>query len=232
VAQETVLIVEDEENIQIAVKYNLQKEGYRVETAADGESGLELARSISPQLVILDVMLPGMNGLEVCRSIRRDATVPILMLTARGEEIDRVLGLEIGADDYLVKPFGMRELIARVKALIRRSTVAAASPSQPAARVLRSGDLEINVDSHVAMLRGKTLELKPKEFELLTLLVENKGRVFTREQVLDRLWGIDFIGDIRTVDVHIRWLREKIETDDAKPERIITVRGVGYRFEG
>ncbi|MBI2917548.1 MAG: response regulator transcription factor [Chloroflexi bacterium] len=228
----TILVVEDEDNLLQALKYNLEKEGYSVLAAGDGESGLQLATEAKPNLVILDIMLPKLDGLEVCRLLRRESVVPILMLTARAEEIDRVVGLEVGADDYVTKPFSMRELRARVKALLRRSRLAPEAITAPAGQVLRAGDLEVNLVGHTASLGGGALELKPREFDLLALLVDNKGRAFTRDQIIARIWGDDFMGDTRTVDVHIRWLREKIETDPGSPKRIITIRGLGYRFEG
>ncbi len=225
----SVLVVEDEENLLEALKYNLEREGYTVLTAEDGAAGLEAARSASPDLVVLDVMLPEMDGLEVCRILRREKDMPILMLTAKGEEIDRVVGLELGADDYVSKPFSMRELMARVRAMLRRSRHSSVgSPKQP----LRSGSLEVDVEAHQASLNGQELKLKPREFELLTLFMRNRGRAYTRDEILSQLWGRDYIGDTRTVDVHVRWLREKIEADPASPARIITIRGHGYRFEG
>jgi two-component system OmpR family response regulator len=226
-----VLVVEDEENLLEVLKYNLEREGYNVLTAVDGEQGLEVARTSRPDMVVLDIMLPKLDGLEVCRILRRESNVPILMLTAKGEEIDRVLGLELGADDYVTKPFSIRELMARVKAMLRRSRMASEiSPAPP--KVLRSGDLEVDRTGHSVHLGGLSIDLKPREFELLALLVENRGRVLTRSQILDRLWGYDYVGDERTVDVHIRWLRNRIEKEPSRPERIVTVRGVGYRFEG
>ncbi len=229
----TVLVVEDEENLLEALRYNLEREGYAVNTAIDGEQALLSARDSAPDLVILDVMLPQLDGFEICRILRRRSDVPILMLTARGEEIDRVVGLELGADDYVTKPFSIRELMARVRNLLRRSHRApsAADDASPA-DILRSGDLEIDSVSHIVRLNGELLELKPREFDLLALLAKNKARAFTRDQILERLWGHDYYGDSRTVDVHIRWLREKIEPQPSKPVRIVTIRGVGYRFDG
>lgn len=229
----TVLVVEDEENLLEALRYNLEREGYAVNTAIDGEQALLSARDSTPDLVILDVMLPQLDGFEICRILRRRSDVPILMLTARGEEIDRVVGLELGADDYVTKPFSVRELMARVRNLLRRSHRApsAADDASPA-DILRSGDLEVDSVSHIVRLNGDLLELKPREFDLLALLAKNKARAFTRDQILERLWGHDYYGDSRTVDVHIRWLREKIEPQPSKPVRIVTIRGVGYRFDG
>lgn len=230
----TVLVAEDEENLLEALRYNLEREGYDVRTAVDGEQALLTARSASPDLVILDVMLPRMDGFEVCRILRREGDVPILMLTARSEEIDRVVGLELGADDYVTKPFSIRELMARVRNMLRRSQRAAAAATSDSTgnEIIRSGDLEIDITSHMAKRDGAPLELKPREFDLLALLARNKARAFTREQILERLWGHDYYGDNRTVDVHVRWLREKIEPTPSKPVRIVTIRGVGYRFDG
>ena len=227
-----VLVVEDEANLLVALEYNLKSEGYNVFTAEDGETGLALARQEKPDLVILDVMLPNLDGFEVCRILRRESDVRILMLTARGEEIDRVVGLELGADDYVTKPFSNRELMARVRNMIRRSDSDDDSSASSDTETLASGDLVVDLTGHTVKLQDKPLDVKPREFSLLALLVANKGRAFTRDQILERLWGHDYIGDTRTVDVHIRWLREKIEPDPASPQRITTIRGVGYRFDG
>ena len=230
----TVLVIEDEENLLEAVRYNLNADGYAVRALRDGAKGLEAAREIEPDLILLDLMLPTIDGYEVCRAIRTESDVPILMLTARSEEIDRVVGLELGADDYVTKPFSMRELMARVRALLRRprSEGLSAGPGQRTNEILRCGDLEIDVTAHVARCDGETLPLKPREYDLLALFARNRGYAMTRSMMLDRLWAHDYIGDERTVDVHVRWLREKIEKDPSKPKRIITVRGVGYRFDG
>jgi DNA-binding response OmpR family regulator len=230
---QSVLVIEDEENLVEALRFNLEREGYQVHTAQDGEQGLDAARQVSPDLIILDIMLPALDGLEICRILRRESDVPILILTAKGEEIDRVVGLELGADDYVTKPFSMRELLARARGMLRRSRVASEASSGPRLRqLLKVGDLEIDLDSHVARLKGEPLNLKPREFDLLALLVANKGRAFTRDQILERVWGHDYVGESRTVDVHIRWLREKIQSYPNSPQRIITIRGVGYRLEG
>lgn len=235
-ADTCVLVIEDEENLVEVLRYNLEREGYRVLSAHDGAQGLETARRDRPDLVILDVMLPSMDGLEICRILRRESPVPILMLTARGEEIDRVVGLELGADDYLTKPFSLRELMARVRGMLRRSRAgsdADALDSLPAQQHwIKVGDLEIDLLRHEATLKGKPLSLKPREFDLLSLLASHRGRAFTREQILERVWGHDFYGETRTVDVHIRWIREKIQSYPDCPQRIITIRGVGYRLEG
>ena len=222
----TVLLVDDEPTLVATVKYNLERDGFQVLTAGDGETAMNLARARRPDLVILDLMLPVMDGLEVCRLLRRESKLPILMLTAKAEEVDKVVGLEIGADDYLTKPFGMRELVARVRALLRRTE------STPEVESLVSGDLMIDLRRRQAFRDGDALELKPKELELLIFLMRNRGRAFTREQLLRDVWGYDFFGDSRTVDVHMRWLRQKIEVEPAKPVRLVTVRGTGYRFEG
>ena len=225
----SVLVVEDEENLLAALRYNLEHDGHSVLTASDGAKGLETARAASPDLIILDVMLPGLDGLEICRILRRESDAPILMLTAKGEEIDRVVGLELGADDYVAKPFSMRELMARVRALMRRPRSRTAGPR---GETLQAGPLMLDTEAHSARLGGDELHLKPREFDLLALFMRNPGRAFTRDQILERLWGHDYIGDVRTVDVHVRWLREKIEAEPSAPARIITIRGVGYRFEG
>ncbi len=226
-----ILIVEDDPNLLETLKYNLRKESYDVVTAVDGTQALEIARGEKPDLIVLDVMLPKMSGLEVCRILRKDMTVPILMLTAKSEEIDRIVGLEIGADDYMAKPFSMRELLARVRAMLRRAMMAPVREANEAASV-KTGNLEIDIAGHRAFLGGSALVLSPKEFDLLALLARNKGLVFSRDQLLEKVWGYDYGGDTRTVDVHIRWLRQKIETDPANPTRLITVRGTGYKLEG
>jgi DNA-binding response OmpR family regulator len=223
-----ILVVDDEPTLVATLKYNLEREKYEVVTATEGGSAIEIARSSRPDLVLLDLMLPGMDGIEVCRVLRKDTDVPILMLTAKGTEIDKVVGLEVGADDYLTKPFGMRELIARVKALLRRST----TTDRRDGDVFTSGDLQADMGRRQAYKNGQPLTMKPKELELLAFLLRNKGRAFTREQLLSQIWGYDFAGDSRTVDVHVRWLRQKIEEEPDKPGRLVTVRGTGYRFEG
>ena len=226
-----ILVVEDDVNLLSALKYNFQKEGYDVTTAVDGADAIETARSEKPELIILDVMLPKLSGFEVCRILRRETTVPILMLTAKTEEVDKIVGLEIGADDYMTKPFSMRELLARVRAMLRRADM---SKPQPAGEQesLKVRDLEIDIGRHRAFSRGSPLDLTPKEYDLLVFLARNKGLVFSREQLLDKVWGYDYAGDTRTVDVHIRWLRQRIETDPAHPRNLLTVRGAGYKLEG
>jgi len=228
-----ILVVEDDLNLLSALKYNLQKEGYDVTTAADGAEAIETARMEKPDLVILDVMLPRMSGFEVCRILRKEMTVPILMLTAKAEETDKIVGLEIGADDYVTKPFSMRELLARVGAMLRRAKMTELPPTdEKTLLMMKVNDLEMDLARHRASLKGATLELTPKEFDLLAFLARNRGFVFNREQLLERVWGYDFAGDTRTVDVHIRWLRQKIENDPQKPKHLITVRGTGYKLEG
>jgi DNA-binding response OmpR family regulator len=222
----TVLVVDDEPTLVATLKYNLEREGYRVVSAADGEKAITLARTERPDLMILDLMLPVVDGLEVCRILRREMSLPILMLTARVGEVDKVVGLEIGADDYVTKPFSTRELLARIRALLRRTT----TPADEEALV--SGDLRIDLKRREVTRNDRPVELKPKEMELLIYFMRNKGRAFTREQLLREVWGYDFYGDSRTVDVHVSWLRQKIEEQPSKPVRILTVRGVGYRFEG
>ncbi len=236
---EAILVVEDEISLQETLAYNLKKQGYVVHTAATGGQALTSAREIKPDLILLDIMLPEMDGFEVCRTLRQEMNTPILMLTARDDEIDRVVGLEVGADDYLTKPFSMRELLARVKAMLRRVRLikedASARSAQESLLTNDSmvfGNLEINPVRREILLNGKPLAVKPKEYELLQYLSLHRGKVLTREIILEKVWGWDFIGDSRTVDVHIRWLREKIEKDPALPIRIVTVRGAGYRFEG
>jgi len=235
----SILIIEDETNIQKAIEYNLVRAGYKVYVASDGEEGLNVFNERKPNLLILDLMLPELDGLEVCKIIRSSSNVPILMLTAKGEEIDRVVGLEIGADDYLVKPFGMHELLARVKAILRRVNLESENSVSIRSRnlektsdVLISGNLVLDAQRHRSSLDQVELDLKPREFQLLFLFMSNVGLVLTRNKILDELWGQEFIGDLRSVDVHVRWLRVKLEDDSSNPKRLVTIRGVGYRFEG
>ena len=232
-----ILVVEDELSLQETLAYSLKKEGYTVETVGDGRSALEAARRLKPDLIVLDIMLPEMDGFEVARILRKEMSTAILMLTARDDEIDRVVGLEVGADDYLTKPFSMRELLARVKAQLRRARLlreelGKTAASTPAHETLTFDNLVINLTRHEALLNGAPLQVKPKEYELLLFFAEHRRQMLSREFILERVWGWDFIGDSRTVDVHVRWLRQKIEADPSNPERIITVRGGGYRFEG
>jgi DNA-binding response OmpR family regulator len=232
---EKILVVEDDPTLQETLTYNLKRQGYQVETAGDGHTAVELADQTQPDLVILDVMLPVLDGFEVCRLIRKKSNVPVLMLTARDDEFDRVLGLEIGADDYLTKPFSMREFLARVKAQLRRARLDREDGELQDSSIpdrVEFSNLVIDLSRHEAILEGKTLSLKPKEFDLLLYFAQHHGQALSREQLMDRVWGWDFTGGSRTVDVHVRWLREKIEIDPADPKRIVTVRGAGYRFEG
>ena len=223
-----ILIVEDDPNILEALKYNLGKEGYDTLMAVDGVQALDMARANKLDLIILDIMLPEMSGFEVCRILRKEMAVPIIMLTARDDEIDKVTGLDLGADDYMTKPFSIRELMARIRALIRRMEIQTVIPETPR----KFGDIEIDILHHAIKRAGVALNLSPKEFDLLAFLTANKGLVFSRDQLLEKVWGYDYSGDTRTVDVHIRWLREKIEDNSEEPKRLITVRGVGYKFEG
>jgi DNA-binding response OmpR family regulator len=221
----SILIVEDDETLRETIALNLRSEGYEVFMAGDGEAGLEQAREYAPDLVILDVMLPELDGLTVCRVLRKESQVPIILLTARGMETDKIIGLESGADDYIVKPFSLGEFLARVRAALRRG-----AGSETAAEV-RLGELRLDLIARRVYRGQEELQLAPREFELLAILMRNSGAVLSRETLLTRVWGADFIGDSRTVDVHIRWLREKIEPDPSRPEYIQTVRGMGYRFE-
>jgi DNA-binding response OmpR family regulator len=231
-----ILIIEDDNSLREALTYNLVRQDYEVEAVGDGALGVEAARRKKPDLVLLDVMLPGLDGFEVCRILRMEMTTPILILTAREDEIDRVVGLEIGADDYITKPFSMRELMARVKAHLRREwinkDVSEAPKEETAEKPVEFGNLTINWVRHEVLIDGKPLALKPKEYELLLFLSQNRGRALTRDYLLEQVWGWDYVGNTRTVDVHVRWLREKIEIDASNPTRITTLRGAGYRFEG
>ena len=224
---EKILIVDDEKPIVDSIKYTLYKEGYDVVVSYDGEDALEKVRKENPDLIILDIMLPKLSGLEVCRIIRRTSNVPIIMLTARGEDMDRVVGLELGADDYVSKPFSMRELVARIKAVLRRAKMSVSTEAKTKEK-LEFDDVLIDVKGRIVLKRGIPVDLSPKEFDLLVTLAENEGRVMSREYLLNHIWGDDFYGDDRTVDVHIRWLREKLEDDPSNLEHIQTVRGIGY----
>jgi len=232
---ERILVVEDDPTLQETLAYNLTRQGYLVDTAGDGQTAIESARGNSPDLVVLDIMLPILDGFEVCRILRQESNISILMLTARDDEIDRVIGLEMGADDYLTKPFSMREFLARVKAQLRRVRLDREQIGLESNRdreILQFGNLILDMTRREVRIDETPTSLKPKEFELLLFLAKHRGQVLTRELILERVWGWDFSGGSRTVDVHIRWLREKIEPDPAQPVRIITVRGAGYRFEG
>jgi len=242
----TVLLVDDEPALRDAVGYSLRREGYAVEVAEDGHRAIAAARAIQPDLIVLDVMLPGMDGLQVCRTIRGESTVPILLLSAKGEEVDRVVGLELGADDYLAKPFAMRELLARVRAMLRRSRMVSLGapdgvPTSPGPvlgrssdgatdRAVVAGDIVIDQARRIATQAGAPMTLKPKEFDLLFYLARHPGIVLSRDALLRQVWGYDYPIDTRTVDVHVRWLRQKIEVDPSQPRRVETVRGYGYRF--
>lgn len=234
---EKILVVDDEVSLQETLAYNLTKQGYEVETVGDGPAALEAARRLKPDLILLDIMLPGMDGFEVCRILRNEMSTPVLMLTARDDEIDRVVGLEVGADDYLTKPFSMRELIARVKAMLRRVRIIreefSATQIEMADKTIYDfGDLRIDTGRREVRRDSQIVNTKPKEYELLFYLAKHKNQVLSRDQILESVWGWDYVGDSRTVDVHVRWLREKLEKDPGNPRRIITVRGAGYRFEG
>jgi DNA-binding response OmpR family regulator len=236
-----ILIVEDEPALVETLEYTLSRQGYRVTIAQDGFSALTLARQDHPDLILLDVMLPGLDGFEICRILRQEMNVPILILTARDDEVDKIVGLEVGADDYLTKPFSMRELLARIKAHLRRvrlireemgSEEAPPAETVTSPRKLVFDNLVLDPARHEVLLNGEVLHLKPKEYELLGFLAQNRRIVLGRDLILERVWGWDYSGGSRTVDVHVRWLREKIEVDPADPQRIVTVRGTGYRFEG
>lgn len=233
---EKILVVEDELTLVETLEYNLSHQDYEVFTAMDGREALAIAREEQPDLIVLDLMLPGIDGVEVCRVLRQEMSVPILMLTARDEEVDKVVGLEVGADDYMTKPFSMRELMARVKALLRRERLIREELSAEAQvideQTLTFGDLTIDMSRREVKRAGETLHLKPREYELLVFLARHRGMVLSRDLILERVWGWDYDGGSRTVDVHVHWLREKIEPDPKNPTRIVTVRGVGYRFEG
>jgi DNA-binding response OmpR family regulator len=223
----TILLVEDDDTLRKTLAYNLSKEQYTVVQTGDGAEALQLARDKTPDLIVLDVMLPTLDGLSVCRIIRNESDVPIMMLTARGSEVDRIVGLEIGADDYMVKPFSLGEFLARVRAILRRRPSARAVVDR-----LESGDILLDLIARKVTRGGEELRMTHKEFDLLAMLMRNQGAVLSRDLLLERVWGYDYSGETKTVDVHVRWLREKIEVDPSDPKRIVTVRGVGYRFEG
>ncbi len=222
-----VLVVEDEQSLREPLVYLLQKEGFDVVEAADGNAALEQFNKSGADLILLDLMLPGMSGNEVCRVIRQTSTVPIIMLTAKDSEIDKVVGLEIGADDYVTKPYSTRELLARMKAVLRRNVEPAVAPSS----VLEAGPVRMDLERHEVLVHGKKVAMPLKEFELLELLLENVNRVLTRGQIIDRVWGSNYFGDTKTLDVHVKRIRSKIEDDPARPVHILTVRGLGYKFE-
>jgi len=228
-ASEKILIIDDELHIVELIKYNLEMNGYKVYYALNGNDGINIAYEKKPDLILLDIMLPEIDGFEVCKKIKRDdelANIPIIMLTAKGEEFDKILGLELGADDYITKPFSVRELIARIKAVLRRNT-----KEEKQNNIITIGNLTIDMERHEVLKDGIRVELTLKEFELLKLLVLNKGKVMTRDFLLDKIWGYEYYGETRTVDVHVRHLRQKIEEDDKNPKYIETVRGIGYKFK-
>ncbi len=220
-----ILLVDDELPILEAIAYNLKKEGYTVITATDAAQCLEETRQEKPDLIVLDVMLPSMSGFDICKTLRKQSDVPIIMLTARADETDRVVGLELGADDYVTKPFNMRELVARVKSVLRRS-----AQGELESEILVVGKIRIDSTRHEVAINGETITVSPREFELLRFLASHPGQVFSRQVLLDRVWGTEAFVEERTVDVHMRWLREKIEDNPSQPEQIVTVRGVGYKF--
>lgn len=228
---EKILLVDDEEAIIESIEFALKQEGFDVVKASDGHEAIQKVHLEKPNLIVLDLMLPEVSGLEVCRILRRERNeIPIIMLTAKGEEIDRVIGLEVGADDYLVKPFSLRELTARIRALLRRSKSGETESSNTELRQYL--DLVMNLSEHKVAVAGKFVELSPKEFKILSMLMSSPNKVFSREDLLEQVWGLDFYGDTKTVDVHIRWLREKIEDDASNPKYVQTVRGFGYRLGG
>ncbi len=222
-----ILLIEDEEGLSAALQYQLEREGFAVDVEGDGAAGLERFRRSGADLVLLDLMLPGLSGEDVCREIRKGSDVPIIMLTAKGEEIDKVVGLELGADDYVSKPFSTRELIARIKAVLRRSS--GGGTGEPTS-VYEGGGIVLDAERFEVTVDGRPVHLSRKEFELLQLLMENAGKVLLRERIIEEVWGSDYFGDTRTLDVHIKRLRDKLERDPRAPEHLLTVRGVGYRF--
>jgi two-component system response regulator RegX3 len=222
-----VLVVEDEESFSEALSYMLRREGYEVEVAATGHEALQTFDRGGADLVLLDLMLPGLSGTEVCRELRNRSHVPIIMVTARDTEVDKVVGLELGADDYVTKPFSSRELVARIRAVLRRG----AEPEELMLNVVEAGPVRMDVERHVVTVDGQQVALPLKEFDLLELLLRNSGRVLTRGQLIDRVWGSDYVGDTKTLDVHVKRLRAKIEPDPASPKYLVTVRGLGYKFE-
>lgn len=225
-----ILVVEDEESYREPLTYQLTREGYDVVAVADGAAGLAAYDEGGADLVLLDLMLPGLSGTEVCRELRQRGDVPVIMLTAKDGEIDKVVGLELGADDYVTKPYSFRELLARVRAVLRRRQPAAAAEEDEADELVGSGPVQMDVDRHVVTVRGELVSLPLKEFDLLEFLLRNAGRVLTRGQLIDRVWGSDYVGDTKTLDVHVKRLRAKIETDPASPELLLTVRGLGYKL--
>ncbi len=231
-ASTSVLVVEDEDSFIEALTVGLTREGFTVSVARDGAEALDIFDEINPDLVLLDLMLPRVSGLDVCRELRSRSSVPIIMVTAKGAEIDTVVGLEVGADDYVTKPYRLRELVARMRAVLRRRAVDATTTSPVlAAEMVEIGDVRIDHDRHEVIVRGNEVRLPLKEFELLAILLENAGRVLTRDTLIDRIWGNDYYGDTKTLDVHIKRLRSKVEVDPGSPSRIVTIRGLGYKYE-
>jgi len=225
-----VLVVDDEESFVDALQVGFSREGFEVRVARDGSEALEEFVTLAPDVILLDVMLPRVSGTDVCREIRRTSQVPIIMVTAKGSEIDAVVGLEVGADDYVVKPYRLRELVARVRAVLRRAEQAAPNDDGSSATVA-VGDVTIDPERHVVTVRGEPVRLPLREFELLWVLMSNAGRVLTRDQLIDKVWGSDYFGDTKTLDVHVKRLRAKVELDPSNPERIVTIRGLGYKYE-
>jgi two-component system, OmpR family, response regulator RegX3 len=226
----TVLVVEDEDSFVEALTIGLKREGFRVHVARDGAQALDLFDVVRPDLVLLDVMLPKVSGIDVCRELRSKSRVPIIMVTAKGSEIDTVVGLEVGADDYVTKPYRLRELVARIRAVLRRTPGDGVAPVL-GGEAVHVGDVALDPERHEVMIRGQLVSLPLKEFELLGLLLENAGRVLTRETLIDRIWGTDYVGDTKTLDVHIKRLRAKVEDEPSLPSRIVTIRGLGYKYE-
>jgi two-component system response regulator RegX3 len=226
----TVLVVEDEDSFVEALTVGLKREGFRVQVARDGAEALDVFDAVRPDLVLLDVMLPKVSGIDVCRELRRRSSVPIIMVTAKGSEIDTVVGLEVGADDYVTKPYRLRELVARMRAVLRRRA-GEASGAALSGEALEIGDVALDPDSHEVVIRGEAVQLPLKEFELLELLLANAGRVLPRDTLIDRVWGTDYVGDTKTLDVHVKRLRAKVEVDPSAPTRIVTIRGLGYKYE-
>ena len=226
----TVLVVEDEDSFVEALTVGLKREGFRVQVASDGAEALDIFDAIRPDLVLLDVMLPKISGIDVCRELRRKSSVPIIMVTAKGSEIDTVVGLEVGADDYVTKPYRLRELVARMRAVLRRRQ-SEAGAHELSGEAMEVGDVALDPDRHEVVIRGDNVALPLKEFELLELLLANAGRVLPRETLIDRVWGSDYVGDTKTLDVHIKRLRAKVEVDPSSPTRIVTIRGLGYKYD-
>ena len=228
---QTVFVVEDEESFIEALEIGLKREGFKVHVARDGAEALSMFDGVKPDIVLLDVMLPKLSGTDVCRELRKKSQVPIIMVSAKGSEIDTVVGLEVGADDYIVKPYRLRELVARIRAALRRSSLTPSEIDEVGFGTVRIGDISIDPEQHVVTVRGSVTKLPLKEFELLYVLIANAGRVMTRETLIDSVWGTDYYGDTKTLDVHIKRLRSKIEADPANPSQVVTIRGLGYKYE-